>query len=262
MTTLVDRWRRLTRERGDFEVDVRSTYFQLRMAAGLIGALLPPILVGWGLLEGIIWSKMTSLSSFYWLSLTPPLGANAFLRNWFVGSLITVGCCLIVYQGYGSLEDWLLNFAGLAAIVVALNPMPWPGLHSDPLEVHDLSAIAFFLLIAATVWFCARDTLSQVHDRKVRLRWDRAYRILAILMIAAPLAAFFLAEKDQRTLWIEALGVWVFSSFWFAKTYELARVSEVEPRAGPAPKVRRVAGRLEVERPSGAHPPTAAGRGA
>ncbi|MGA7541209.1 MAG: hypothetical protein WBW93_20805 [Steroidobacteraceae bacterium] len=252
MTTLVDRLRHVTGAKGEFEVDVRSTYFQLRMAAGLIGALLPFVLVGWGLLHDVPWNRMSSLSSFYWLSLTPPIDSNALLRNWFVGSLIAVGCCLIVYQGYGRLEDWLLNFAGLAAIIMGLDPMPWPGRHTDPLNVHYLSALTFFLLIGATIWFCARDTLAQVHDPRVRRRWDRLYRILAVAMIAAPLAAFLLARKDQRTIWVEALGVWVFSSFWFSKTYELSRVSEIEPAAGPAPTVRRIAGRLMVLRPGAA----------
>ncbi len=249
--TPAERLRHVTGAEGEFDIDVRSTYFSLRMAAGLIGALLPVILVGWGLLYGVAWGRMTSLSSFYWLSLTPPVDPDALLRNWFVGSLIAVGICLIVYQGYGHLEDWLLNFAGTAAIVVALNPMPWPGLHTDPLNIHYAAAIIFFLLIASTIWFCARDTLSQVTDPNVQAGWDRIYRLLAIAMVAAPLAAFIFARKDQRTIWIEAVGVWVFSSFWFLKTYELKNVSQVEPKTGPAPKVRRIGGRLEVRRPVG-----------
>ena len=120
---------------------------------------------------------MSSLSRFYWLSLTPPVDANALLRNWFVGSLVAVGCCLIVYRGYGYLEDWLLNFAGLAGVIVALCPMPWPGLHSDRLNVHYTSAASFFLLIAATIWFCARDPLSQVNDPRVRARWAKISRM-------------------------------------------------------------------------------------
>lgn len=114
--------------------------------------------------------------------------------------------------------------------------------------MHYVSATVFFLLIATTVWLCAGDTLSQIPNPKIRRLWSRIYQIFAIAMVAAPAAAFVLSDRHQRTIWIETLGVWVFSGFWFAKTYELARVSEVEPRIGPAPSVRRIAGRLEIVR--------------
>ncbi len=72
MNTLVARLRNLISRDNAFEIDIRRTYFRLRMAAGLLGALLPIVLVGWGLIHGIAWTTMTSLSSFYWLSLLPP----------------------------------------------------------------------------------------------------------------------------------------------------------------------------------------------
>lgn len=231
-----------------FETDFRHTYFALRTGTGLIGLLLPLVLVAWGLCHEVAWDKMTSLSAFYWLSLLPPVDSNALLRNWFVGSLIAVGACLILYRGYGNLENWLLNAAGLAAIVVALNPMPYPPLHEDPLNVHYTAAVIFFLMVGATIWFCADDTLPEDPGTRTRARWIAIYRTFAIAMVAAPLAAFVLVERAQRTIWIEAIGIWVFSSYWFFKTYELSKVSLVEPATGPAPVVRRVNGRLDVRR--------------
>lgn len=248
MKKIIARVKKSLRFNDDFELDVRRTYFRLRTAAGLLGVALPTVLVAYGLSNGMAWHKMTSLSSFYWLSLDPPIGADAFLRTWFVSSLIAVGCCLIVYQGYGRLEDWLLNLAGLAAIVVALNPMPWRRMHTDPMHVHYISASIFFLLIAATIWFCARDTLPEIRDIKTRARWNRLYQSFAIAMFIVPGIAFFVSGHHQRTIWIETAGVWVFSAFWFAKTHELSRLSRMEPRAEAIPKIRRVAGRLEVTR--------------
>jgi hypothetical protein len=192
---------------------------------------------------------MTSLSAFYWLSLLPPGDSNALLRNWFVGSLIAVGTCLILYRGYGHLENWLLNVAGVAAIAVGLNPMPHPPLHEDPLNVHYIAAVIFFLTVGSTIWFCADDTLPGNLDNRSQRRWIALYRAFAIAMVAAPLAAFVLAVREQRTIWIEVVGIWVFSSYWFVKTFELSRVSLAEPSSGPAPLIRRVKGRLEV-RPS------------
>jgi hypothetical protein len=81
-------------------------------------------------------------------------------------------------------------------------------------------------------------------------------------MVAAPLRSFAFAEESVRTIWVGVAGVWVFSWYWFAKTYELAKVSMIEPPSGPSPKVRRKGGRLEIVRtgiagdPRGAEKPS------
>lgn len=244
MATLRDRLRALSFPDGEFDSDVRTTYLALRRSIGLIGWALPIVLVGWGLFRGIVWSRMSALSAFYWLS--PPMSPNVPCRNWFVGSLVATGMCLIIYRGYGNLENWLLNVAGSALIVVAFNPMSWPPLHEDSWHVHGTAAIVFFLMIALTIWFCADDTLLGHLSKDTRTRWLRIYRAFAIAMVAAPLAAYLLARRDQRTIWVEVAGVWVFSTYWFVKTCELTRVSKVEPKGAPAPKLRRVGGRLEI----------------
>ncbi len=251
MTNLGDRLKRLSFPDTEFDTDVRHTYFALRCGLGGIGALLPIVLVGWGRICGIPSGRMSALSAFYWLQ----VGAHAPLRDWFVSSLATVGICLIVYGGYGRLENWLLNVAGAAIIVVALNPMAWPPLYAPGLPVHETAAFVFFGLIAATVWFCAGNTLLE-DLQQVRARWLRIYRVFAIAMAAAPLAAFLLARKDQRIIWIEALGVWVFSAYWIVKTYELSRVSRVEPPSGPAPRLRWVGGTLKIVGPQAGPMPT------
>jgi hypothetical protein len=256
--TILDRLKATAIANGAFELDIRSTYFALRLAAGLIGLLLPVILIGWGLWHHVSRNDMTSLSAFYWLSLLSPIDPNALLRNWFVGSLIAEGTCLVIYKGYGNLENWLLNLAGLAAVVVALNPMACRNVtaltpmqclqqHEDNWHVHYPAAIIFFLMIGATIWFCADDTLTDL-DTEVQSRWRLYYKTFAIAMVAAPLIAFLFAEEDVRTIWVEIAGVWVFSWYWFAKTYELSRVSMLEPPSGPSPRVRRLGGRLEVLR--------------
>jgi hypothetical protein len=256
--TILGRLKAAATANGTFDLDIRNTYFALRIAAGLIGLLLPVILVSWGLWHQVPLTDMTSLSAFYWLSLLPPLDPNALLRTWFVGLLIAEGTCLIIYKGYGNLENWLLNVAGLAAVAVALNPMACQGVgaltlmqclqqHEDSWHVHYPAAVLFFLMIAATIWFCADDTLADL-EPKVKLRWTLYYKAFALAMVAAPVLAYLFAEASARTIWVEVAGVWVFSWYWFAKTYELSRVSMIEPPSGPAPKVRRSGGRLQIVR--------------
>ncbi|MBV9822322.1 MAG: hypothetical protein JO144_08770, partial [Actinobacteria bacterium] len=55
-----------------------------------------------------------SISAYYY---TP---THAF----FVGTLVTIGICLVVLKGNTDLEDLLLNFAGTCAPFVALVPTP------------------------------------------------------------------------------------------------------------------------------------------
>lgn len=246
MTTLEDRLRNFSFPDGELDSDVRRTYVALRLWLGGIGFFLPIILVSLGLSFGISWSRMTSISAFYWLR--EATGDNLPLRDWFVGSLCAVGIALIIYKGYGRLENLLLNAAGGALIVVALEPMPWTTTGNDTgtFSVHGAAAVIFFMLIAATIWFCAGDTLLKGIDDRVRLRWLRTYRIFAIAMVVAPLIAFAISRQGQWRIWVEAFGIWIFSTYWFAKTYELSKVSEVEPTDKPDPKLKRVGGELRI----------------
>ncbi len=211
MTTLEDRLRNFSFPDGELDSDVRRTYVALRLWLGGIGFFLPIILVS-------------------------------------LGPLCAVGIALIIYKGYGRLENLLLNAAGGALIVVALEPMPWTTTGNDTgtFSVHGAAAVIFFMLIAATIWFCAGDTLLKGIDDRVRLRWLRTYRIFAIAMVVAPLIAFAISRQGQWRIWVEAFGIWVFSTYWFAKTYELSKVSEVEPTDKPDPKLKRVGGELRI----------------
>jgi hypothetical protein len=247
MTRLLDQVREFSFPDGKLHADFRPTYFALRFGVGIIGVLLPLILVGWGLYRGIAWSDMTALSAFYWLRI--PGDPTFILRNWFVGSLSAVGIGLIVYKGYGRLENQLLNLAGLALVSVALNPMAWPQVYEPRLPVHEIVAFIFFGMISATIWFCSGKTLVGSLKQEVRVRWMWIYRIFAIAMVAFPLGAYLLARREQRLIFVEVLGVWVFASYWFVKIYEVSRVSMVEPPSGPAPNLRWTAGRLEMVSP-------------
>lgn len=215
--------------------DARYTYFWLRVWMAVIGALLPIIVIVWGLLEQIAWSDMSSISAFYWLP--SPGNANPPLRDWFVGSLCAVGLCLVVYYGYTPLENWLLNFAGLFLVIVALNPMPWPPekYQGFTFSLHYEAAVAFFVLIAASIWCCAGETLDAVPE-KDRPGWRKTYQTFSIAILVAPVVGLILGGQHHRTILVEAFGIWVFSAYWLVKTYEIVKYSDARPSSGVAQK--------------------------
>jgi len=251
--------------RDEFDKDVRHTYFALRWGLALIAISLPIVLVGWGWkIDHIPRSEMGSLSAFYWLPMKvdPPLTDcphpyTAPLRNWFVGSLTVLGACLIIYRGYRDKEDWLLNIAGGALIIVALSPMPWPPLYKPQFDYHYAAAFLFFGMIAATILLCADDTLNAIPKKtpsaqhtwirrfwKDPTLWKWIYRSLAFLMFAAPFAVYLVAKEGWQIIGVEVAGAWVFAAYWIAKTIEVRYVSQVEPARGPAPDLKWDRGKL------------------
>ena len=107
-----------------------KTYRYLRMAMIAMIVLLGASLV-------IEWSKtdphclQNSISAYYY---TP-------VRAIFVGSLITIGVCMVVLKGNTEPEDILLNVAGILAPGVALVPTPGRGTcHSVPVDLGDAAA--------------------------------------------------------------------------------------------------------------------------
>lgn len=92
---------------------VEQTYFSLRLALTLIVVMLLAALAIQGAQE---WCAMHSISAFYYSPLQPM----------FVGVLVAIGICLIVYQGTTYQENLLLDIAGFMAFLVAFVPTADP----------------------------------------------------------------------------------------------------------------------------------------
>ncbi len=256
MANLLNRLRDIAFPDGEFIHDLRATYFALRLWIGGIGVGLPFVLVIGGMWVGVRWDDMTSISAFYWLR--PEMGDDPVMRVWFVGALWAIGFGLIIYEGYGRLEDWLLNFAGGALLLVALFPMPWPpapdqqesgslGLNlSGRLHLHYVAAVTFFILIALVIWLCARTTLHKNLEAGVRKYWSAIYGLFAFAMILVPAAAIGFAGSGHSAIGIEAGGVIVFGTYWFVKTYELKYISHLEPTREGLPRMEWRGGELRV----------------
>jgi hypothetical protein len=126
------------------------SYLQLRFYVGVIGALLPWVLVigNWAVGNGL----QPSLSGYYY---TP-------MRNVFVGALCGLAVFLAAYRGYDRSDSAITNGAGLAAIAAALCPTTTPD-RPDLRQViiGDLhlffACVAFVLLAAMALRFAKRE---------------------------------------------------------------------------------------------------------
>lgn len=107
-----------------------KTYRYLRLAmVAMIGLLAVSLVIEW-------WKTgrsclQTSISAYYYT----PVSAI------FVGTLITIGICMVALKGNTEREDVLLNVAGMLAPVVALVPTPGKGIcRSVPVTLSDTPA--------------------------------------------------------------------------------------------------------------------------
>jgi hypothetical protein len=160
------------------------------------------------------------------------------MRDWFVGILVAIGVGLFLVKGFSVWEDRLLTVAGILAVVVATNPMPWVTGPPTALHVHYIAAVTFFVLIGLVIWVCSAQTLEYMPldtpDRNnVIMRFKYSYRVLAFGMLVSPFAAigvFKIFHLNQGIFVAEAVGVISFGSYWLLKTKEL-KLSDVEGRA-------------------------------
>jgi len=241
----------------DIQQHMLKTFLWLRIGIGLLGIVFPVLLLGVGHLYGIT-PQADSMSAYYHATrecidphlnvsgqcevdpqhpLDPLLTGQGPMRNWFVGFLFAIGVGLFLIKGFSVWEDWLLTAAGILALMVALNPMPWTH-DTTSFSIHYASAIAFFLMIAFVVLFCSGKTLKFMPEtipnrEKVIAFYRTWYRLLAFAMVVFPLAAYAIGRKgvwNESVFVAEALGVWAFGAFWLLKTKELS-LSDVERRA-------------------------------
>jgi hypothetical protein len=213
---------------GELREHMLWTYYGLRVGLVVIGGLLPVLVVAAGFAHG--GGLRGSLSDYYNVT------TSGFLtpRDIFAGGLLAAAACLYLYKGYSDKENIALNLSGIAAATVAFFPT---GPDGPVTYLHRAAAVFFFLSIAYVCLFRATDTLDDDLLPEARLAWYALrYQILGALMLASPFVALALSwwlrpgtGKSIAVLLIEAFGVWVFASYWWAKTLEM-RESEAEKR--------------------------------
>jgi hypothetical protein len=151
------------------------------------------------------------------------------MRDVFVGIVFAVGAFLYLYKGFGKLENYALNLAGIFGVGVALLPLK-TGNKTFPWDyAHDICAIGLFLCIAYVCLFRASDTLHMVKDEDKAKRYKIAYKAIGAAMIIAPAVAVYLTQvlqfdrEDKSTVFfVEFAAVWIFALYWIVKSREIA----------------------------------------
>jgi hypothetical protein len=221
------RWEDKQRFQKLFTKHAVRSYLFLSLGMGLVAVFLPIALVA---VAG--YHDHFSISYFYHVT-----DAS---RNIFVGSMCAIGVFLVLFHGLSSLENWILNAAGAAAISVAMNPMHvYGGPHASAVEqqcpavkdaglfsIHAASATFFFVCLAVAAVVLAKGRVKYIIYPPLRRRFIIAYNLAGFLMVAMPVAVFALHQIDGKScespwiFWIECFGIWAFASFWFVKTCE------------------------------------------
>lgn len=208
---------------------VLGTYLSLRIGVAVIAVCFPFLLwIGGRIYVGL--PLQDSMSAYYHATVD-----GRSMRDWFVGILFAVGVFLYLYKGYSRIENYVLNFAGVMALGIAIFPMEWACSEScAKLSVHGFCAILFFLCIAFVCVRCSRDTLRLLEDPEVQASYRRRYQVLAVLMIVSPAIALLVntlfRQYGSLVFYVEAAGIFAFAAYWLTKSREIA-LTESEARA-------------------------------
>lgn len=201
---------------------------RLRLGIAILGALLPPVLVLFGLWFGGTFPA--TISDFYYL---PP--ASTF----FIGILWANGVFLILYRGYETIpRDYralpapvarqmtdanLSSLAGFAMILTAV--VPTCDATCGAISYATLHFLAAFvclgtLAVISLFTFTASDKPPEAQTA-FRRRSNAIYRICGWVILGALAligALKFLASGFGTAIfWLEAVAIWAFAFSWLRK---------------------------------------------
>lgn len=241
----------LTNSPEHLDTHILRSYSVLRWCMSILGFILPLLLVISGL-NSWWWipaplEVQNSLSAYYHAG-SSCTALHGVYRDLFVGCLAMIGVCAVIYSGFGKLENWLLNIAGICLVGVAFFPMGWPEsqvlatcqatagfqefepskLLGLPLAIHFIAAIVFFIAIMVVNICTAMDTVNLIEDDGKKAFWTAIFKVARFLMpisiglvLLLRLATGTSIIGDRLILWIEWAGIWAFSLYWLLKSIEI-----------------------------------------
>ena len=234
-----------TTPRGSDDAYVRS-YLQLRIAIGVLGVVLPLLLIVIvDVLDGKNPALRGSVSAYYYTG----------GRDLFVAAMCVTGVFLIGYKlrngrkrDLSRNESRVTTAAGVAAVIVALFPTGRPEGVMDlvPIQealsegfvkwVHYLAALLFILLLARIAFYFAEaegpgspKPAKLVNEQKwTPLKWKMYHNTMGRIIIVAVLGAVVFVRTplpDKYAIFFaEWIAVTAFGASWIAKGAEWDRL--------------------------------------
>ena len=212
----------------DRDVIIRN-FYRIRQALGVLGLILPLLLILGGLLS--LGEVEPSISDYY----------HTILRDLFVGIMFAIAIFLICYTGHRRGEeivsdDWVTTLAGIAALGVAVFPnegrVAADTLASVTQAVLGRPTAAILHYSSAVIFLSAAGYMSFVRfARTAKPARRRIYRICGTVIwgatvlviitswfkVKGPAAPQGIVNDWRLVLWFEAIGVWGFSLAWLVK---------------------------------------------
>ena len=202
------------------------SYFTLRKAVGVLGIVLPIILVFGNILATGEWKILNSISSYY----------HTIMRNGFVGILCGVALFMFSYRGHKYID----NLAGDLACIFALGIAFFPNNTANPSDIinilHLISAILFFLVLIffSLVLFTKTDPDKEMTAQKKNR--NTIYYTCGFTMLGSILsiAIYMLWIKgkypaiDSLSLvfWFETIALLAFGLSWLTKGQAILKDKE------------------------------------
>ena len=187
------------------------SYLALRKAVGLIGILLPLILMLGVLLifeEAVI---QKSISHYY----------HTGMGDVFVGALCAVALFMFFYSGYDWRDDWAGNLAGLSALGVAWVPTTAAGPSDVTGKIHFACAAVFLVTLTVFSLYLFKLKGPNPTQRKLARNW--IYTICGLIM-AGCLIAIVIYKLDHGdglesslVFWAETVALVAFGVSWLTK---------------------------------------------
>ncbi len=209
------------------------SYLTLRRAVGILGVVLPVILVVGSVIACGCCDIQVSISNYY----------HTCMRNVFVGIMCAVGFFLFSYTGYDIRDNIAGHFGAIFAIGVALLPTSFKGtssclihpLSENPLTgyLHLTSATLFFCVLIYFSLFLFTITKNPTPQKKKR---NIIYRVCGYTMLGCILliGVYILVlrgkvawlDNSDPVFWFEAIALWAFGISWLTKGEVLLKDAE------------------------------------
>lgn len=184
---------------------MNTSYITLRRIVGLLGIVLPVVLIIEGLL--LFHHLQPSISDYY----------SFRTRDVFVGILVTIGWFFYAYKGYDTTDAILGKISCVAALNVAFFPNA-----GTPVEhsIHLISALVLFTMLAVYAFRFRKTSGTPTPQKLVR---NRVYLASGYTIIGSVLGVVWsathatIADPLRLMLICETLALWAFGFAWFVK---------------------------------------------